>query len=756
MQQRVITVNNIKNNMKKFNLSSLYSCISIVILSTVSAPLLAQYTTNSTEEDLETIVVTGSPVFRNRTESVSPQLEYGGLFFEQFEPTSVGDMLKRTPGVSFSSDVGEYDAPQMRGLGEGYTQVLINGKKVPGSSSDRAVFVDRIPAEMVDRIQIIRSPSADQDSQGVGGTINIILKDGASFEGGSVKVGGLLADDGTVKSNASFGYGGNSDDMSWTLSAIFQQRYVNKTKTERVFAADGDLENGFVPGAITKDELEQDVRDSDDISLSAGISHDLTDTSILDLQVNYLNTQRSELQTEDVYDVGDDEYEYARDDVFIDEESINFSAIYNKELTNDNNFQLLASFAAATDVEDITKFERDDPSNVWKYDAKEFEDTKDNEIIIAGFYEQIIANDLTFKSGLDLSMKDRDESIIEYKVNDESGAIEGIDLEQTYAAQEDRFDGYFLGKKELFTDSFLELGVRVEHTSRTINAQGESFDSSSTHVNPSLHFSSKLNPDSTFRVSLAQTVKRPNFKQLAPITANDEPEDGDTKKGNPFLEDEVSMGIDIGYEYTFSSRGIIGFNAFYRDITDVIEEVAIGESDAGGTLYSYNNSGDGSTWGLEMDLSAPLGENTGFFANLTLLDSKIDDQFTGEERRFRDQPDYIYNFGLTHNIPQWDASFGFSYQKQGDSLSVDYHREVELSYGANLEVFVEQRFGDGYVLRLSGTNLLDASKVEKFTKYDGDSTQEVIDNHTMGYVDEYEVENESSGRMVMLTLRKSF
>ena len=756
MQQRAITVKNIKSKTKTFNLSTLYSCISIAILSTISTQLLAQDGQHSAEKELETIVVTGSPVFRNRTESVSPQLEYGGLFFEQFEPTSVGDMLKRTPGVSFSSDVGEYDAPQMRGLGEGYTQVLINGKKVPGSSSDRAVFVDRIPAEMVDRIQIIRSPSADQDSQGVGGTINIILKDGASFDGGSVKIGGLRADDGTVKGNASFGYGGNTDDMSWTLSAIFQQRYVNKTKTEQVFAADGDLENGFVPGAMSKDELEHDVRDSDDISLSAGISYDLTDTSILDLQVNYLNTQRSELQTEDIYDVGDDEYEYARDDVFIDEESINISAIYSKELENDNNFELSASYSGATDVEDITKFERDDLSNAWEYDVKEFEDTKDSEIIVAGFYQHLFDNELTFKTGIDLSMKDRDESVVEYEVNDETGEIEGIDLEQIYDVQEDRIDGYFLGKKEIFTDSFLELGVRVEHTSRTINAEGESFDASSTHANPSLHFSSKLNADSTFRLSLAQTVKRPNFKQLAPITQNDEPEDGDTKQGNPFLEDEVSMGIDVGYEYTFASRGILGFNVFYRDISDVIEEVGVGESEAGGTLYSYNNSGNGSTWGLEMDLSAPLGDNTGFFANLTLLDSKIDDQFTGAERRFRDQPDYIYNFGVTHNIPEWNASFGFSYQKQGDSLSVDFDREVELSYDANLEVFIEQRFGDGYVLRLSGTNLLDANKVEKFVKYDGDSTQEIIDNHTMGNVDEYELENESSGRVVTLTLRKSF
>ena len=95
MQQRAITVKNIKSKTKTYNLSSLYSCISMAILSTISTPLLAQDIQNSAEQEVEKIVVTGSPVFRNRTESVSPQLEYGGLFFQQFEPTSVGDMYAR-------------------------------------------------------------------------------------------------------------------------------------------------------------------------------------------------------------------------------------------------------------------------------------------------------------------------------------------------------------------------------------------------------------------------------------------------------------------------------------------------------------------------------------------------------------------------------------------------------------------------------------------------------------------------------------
>ncbi len=741
---------NIKVKGKTLNLSSLYSGISIAILSTISTPLLAQNAVSNADKEVEKIVVTGSPVFRDRTASVSPQLEYGGLFFEQFEPTSVGDMLKRTPGISFSSDVGEYDAPQMRGLGDGYTQVLINGKKIPGSGADRAVFVDRIPAEMVDRIQIIRSPSADQDSQGVGGTINIILKDGASFDGGSAKIGMLKAGDGTVRPNASFGYGANSNDMSWTVSANFQQRYVNKTKTEKRYTPEG---------IQTEDELEEDIRDSDDISLSAGISYDLSSSSVLDIQANYLNTDRTQMQTEQMWNVEDGVNvldELQRDDVYIDEKSSNVSATYSKDLENDSNFELFGSYAKTTDVEDATKFARGDYADDWAYDKKELEDTEDSEILIAGFYEHVFENEIEFKTGIDLSKKDRDESLIEYGVDSLTGHIDEIDLEQSYTAKEDRYDAFVLGRMELFNNSTLELGLRVEHTSRSISAEDISTDTSATEINPSAHFSTEFDEQNTFRLSVAKTVKRPSFNQLAPIMQEDEPEDGDAKRGNPDLKDEISLGLDIGYEHAFTNKGIIGFNLFYRDVTDVIEEGSIGIAPGNGTLFSYNNAGDGSVWGLEMDFNKPLSDDTGLFANLTLLDSKINDQFTGEERRFRNQSDYIFNIGVTHNIPDWDTSVGFSYQKQGDSLSVELDRRYIQSVEGNLELFIEKRFGDGYVLRLSGTNLLDAHNVESYTQFGGDSAEEIIANHTNKIVDELEVEDETAGRLVTLTLRKSF
>ena len=111
----------------------------------------------SAEDDavqLEEMVVSGEIEYRDRTESTAPELVYDQEFFAKFEPVSVGDQLRRVPGVAFTSDIGESDAPQLRGLGQGFTQVLVNGRPIPGAGNDRTVFVDRIPAEIIDRMML--------------------------------------------------------------------------------------------------------------------------------------------------------------------------------------------------------------------------------------------------------------------------------------------------------------------------------------------------------------------------------------------------------------------------------------------------------------------------------------------------------------------------------------------------------------------------------------------------------------------------
>ncbi|MGH8062754.1 MAG: TonB-dependent receptor domain-containing protein, partial [Pseudoxanthomonas sp.] len=297
---------------------------------------------------------------------------------------------------------------------------------------------------------------------------------------------------------------------------------------------------------------------------------------------------------------------------------------------------------------------------------------------------------------------------------------------------------------------------------------------------PSLHLKWDLTDADRISLSLAKSVKRPNFNELIPALLDGEYGDNDYI-GNPGLNQETANGIDLGFEHRLGKHGVIGVNFFYRDVKNLIELVNTGEwsEDAQDTyaddleeflaenpgsteddfefdpeswLFTSANVGDGKVYGVEFDLSTPLTAlglpNTGVFLNYSYLNSKVTD-FIGE-RRFNDQARSVYNIGFIHDLPSLGASFGATYRKQGDAFSRILAEEVTVRYGDDLELFVEKRFGSKVSVRLTAANLLDASKDEFFNKFDNQADQ--IDRD----FDEYEVESEEAGPSYQLVMRWAF
>ena len=89
------------------------------------------------------------------------------------------------------------------------------------------------------------------------------------------------------------------------------------------------------------------------------------------------------------------------------------------------------------------------------------------------------------------------------------------------------------------------------------------------------------------------------------------------------------------------------------------------------------------------------------FFNYSWLDSEIDDEFGS--RRFNGQSDFVLNVGFIQDLPALGAAFGATYRKQGDAFGRIIGEEVTTSYGADLEVFIEKRFGDNFTVRLAGS-----------------------------------------------------
>jgi outer membrane receptor protein involved in Fe transport len=773
-----------KRNALAMSLAKAMFCLTVLPASLV-ATAQEQAPDGSADQpkQLDTIVVQGEITYRNRTDDIAPVLAYDLEYFQRFEPNTVGDMLKRVPGVTFvGSDIMEFDGAMMRGMAAGYTQVLINGKKVPGAGDDRSFWVDRIPAEMVDHIEILRSNSANRSGDAIAGTINIVLRDAYVFDGSYLRVGVNRWDDGEI--NPTFGAVTSGAALGGRLLAGInvQDRYRAKIKRSDRFTDPSMSE-------LVSWEDQEEVKDGRDYSGNVSYNADIGDTSRFSLDAFYVKTDR------DVTEVSH-EVEYDDEDV-IDSRVPGLNPIDQKNWGVGAGYRFdMAGGTTEFDL-DYARFEDDSAESEEKHeyvngewDASEAEaqavraDDAETSFKIA--HKRPIGNaELEF--GVDYRSKKRDIAYTNYawEAEDEGDpVVYGLDGTIESRIKETRLDPYVMlsGRGGMFS---WEAGLRYETTDSDIRygEDGEIGGSVSKDYNellPSVHLKWDVNADTRISLSLAKSIKRPNFNELIPALLDGEFGDNDYI-GNPLLEPETANGIDLGFERRLGKHGVMGVNFFYRDVKNLIELSNTGqwsedaqdnyeddleeflEENPGATeddfeftpeswLFTSSNVGDGKVYGVEFDLSTPLTSlglpNTGVFVNYSYLNSKVTD-FLGE-RRFNDQARNVYNVGFIQDLPSVGASFGATYRKQGDAFSRILGEEVTVKYGDDLEVFVEKRFGSSVSLRLTAANLLDASKDEFFNKFDNEADQINRD------FDEYELETEEAGPSYQLVMRWAF
>ncbi len=712
---------------------------SAIAMAAALTPASAQETGQG--ESIDTIVVHGENVYRDRTDDINPTLSYDLEYFQRFEPTTVGEMLKRTPGVVFTSDVLEYDAVQLRGLGAQFTQILINGRKVPGQSGNGSFFVDRIPAELIERIEIIRAPAADISGEGVAGTLNIILKTGADLDGAFIRLGGSYFDGGdrSGRGSAAAAFADSGENHDFWIGLDVQQRRNPKQKFTEFFEPDLTF--------AEETEIEDDTRNGADYSLNSALTLAAGEGDF-NLSGYYVRTDRKEREFVTVLDgprgmqdiVG---VETQLED--IDQSSYGFQGVFTHplgagEFEIDLGYSVFdentEEFETALDIEDLD-YEEDSATI----------DLKDKEFSGGVAYSFPLASSIENKTGVQLR-RARREGFQFGEFADVEAEIESF-----------RYAPFTKFTVEAAAGLIFEGGVRYERYRREVISAGGADETSEGKVLPSLTARWDLTGDDRLHASLARTIRYPDFDLVSPFTEDETPGDDDILTGNPDLQLETAWGADIGYERRLPGRGVIGINFFYRDVSDLIELVAVAPFGAGAE-YSPRNVGDGKAWGVEFDVSTPLGfiglPETGFYANAAYLDSETTDFNTGIERKFTNQPDFVYNMSLIQNFPDFGVAAGASWQKRGSSIAFGFDEIVETSYDGNLEVFFEKRFGDRIVTRFAATNLLDAEKLEVFELYDGDSAAEFADAIRTGAIDEIEIEREESSRVFTFTVRAAF
>lgn len=129
------------------------------------------------------------------------------------------DVLKRLPGITLGAapGTGQGQQIQLRGLGQGYTLIMLDGVPVPAG-----LALDSLDPELVERVEIRRAATAEFSAQAIAGSINIMLKKASAKPQREVKLGASTSHRVNAGS-ATVQWSGQQEKLSYVLAGTLSR-----------------------------------------------------------------------------------------------------------------------------------------------------------------------------------------------------------------------------------------------------------------------------------------------------------------------------------------------------------------------------------------------------------------------------------------------------------------------------------------------------------------------------------------------------
>lgn len=118
----------------------------------------------------------------------------------QFPDRNVAEALQRVPGIVINREFGEGERVSLRGTAPNLTRTLVNGHAIATAdwfvleqlAATRSFNYLTLPSEIVGQLDVYKSPAADVDEGGIGGTINVHTRDPLDLHPFTVSASGEL------------------------------------------------------------------------------------------------------------------------------------------------------------------------------------------------------------------------------------------------------------------------------------------------------------------------------------------------------------------------------------------------------------------------------------------------------------------------------------------------------------------------------------------------------------------------------------
>ncbi|CDF80768.1 TonB-dependent receptor [Formosa agariphila KMM 3901] len=660
------------------------------------------------------------------------------------------DVLRNLPSVNINGN-GEI---ALRGS-TSFT-LLLNGKPIQSSASQ---ILAQLPANAIERVEVITAPSAKYDPEGKSGILNIIIKRGATngaFTQINLKLGAPSIED-YDNEDVAGRYGGDftfnlrNDTWNFSLGASYTRNDVSGRREGDVYTIINDTLTQFPSDG---------ERSFDEINYSGRVNLDYTPNASNLFSLGVYAGKRSKDRRANIFyydnhaitpaDGGDEDriytFQYWNDNLRIRKSDF-VVASFDYEHTFINTSHLSTSFLyeytflggpttnenlAYPDISEILQEEyntNDNPLHGIRFQA----DYTFKPMDIGQFAVGYQYRNLDHKGDFVYERKDLDtgEFILVPEFSSEVNLIRQIN------------SGYVQLDKSTAQFDY-SVGLRLESMDRELYLKDKVgvVDTTYTYdfvkLYPSASVQYKVNEDLKLKAAYSRRIERTTSFKMNPFPEREHSET--LEQGDPTLKPEFIDLVEVGVVKDFEEGASLYGTFYYRDVKNLINRV--------NTIYNdtilnriYSNVGSGTSIGLELGSEFKVTENWNNFIGANLYNFAIDGAYNGNQI---DTSSFVYslNINSTYTFSE-TASLQFTFNYLSERVTAQ--GEDSQFYSPNL-AFKKSFFNNQLVATLQWQNidmgLLDTNEQRITTWQDGSFYT------TTNYV--YEVD------MIFLNLTYSF
>lgn len=724
---------------------------------------------------MATLMSTTALAQESTTDGNSSTVTYNEIYFTEFKPITLHDMLRSVPGTAalLAQADDEVAGRRVRGFGSSGDQILFDGKRIAGKANSLGLQLRRIQATSVSHIELIRGTKAGLDVQSEGLIVNVVLKESTSKSTTTWTVGSEYASGGQLNPLAKVNHSGELNKLKYSLGVDFALEETRQEFEDTFF---------FASRAQYQDNSLTSVRDRQKIFFNGGIEYNAANGDILRLngQLELDDQETVEIDNRlNLLDnservVGND-FDFSAGDAFVldrlfDHDPLHWEIGGDYQHRFDKAGLLKVLFVVNDGVHDFDFTFRsalnDASLGNLAGNLREFDHS---EKIIRTSLTNTFAEVHTLEIGGEAAINKNRVANLPRALNGSGNLVDVTTAQSDTGIKEVRFEGFASHNWSIASNISLQSSLNAEYSeikqNNNINTAIPEFSRDFFYLKPRMNLRYDVDTQNQIRATVERKISQLDFMDFGDSF---DAEDGEVDGGNGQLRPEDRWEFSLAYENRFADdQGSLSIKGFYNTIRDHIAKLPgndinmVRTDDPTLAVTSIpGNIGNAKEYGVEVNgnlrLKALNLPNAIITAKYVFRETETTDPFLMVERpiEYIQKHEWLVNF--QHDLTKTGTSYGFSVTNKGPQspgggtigFRTDVREQWEQTIDPKASAYIEQKvFGD-MKLRFDVRNIFKAKSGYDRLRYVG--------NISLNNVAFNEQREASQARVFKLSLQGSF